>query len=1191
MACESQGATALNSKLLCLALLGALAFGACSDKNPGVPKLTAVTPSIVSSLSRTTLTLEGQNIFGFASVELASQSAPAVDETWFVRIGALERISATLVDSETLTISFPAGAPPGTYDVVAQGPDGRTASLPNALTVVSDPVGLAIFIETAAGGLGAPLGPRSIEAGRYVEAFAVLRQPAGAFVQDVEVVWSLEQAIGEIAIGPSSSTRLQGQFVGSTAIVATHATGESAVSGMIDVLPGPATRVVIEDAAGGLGAEVEELSNLSTDDDLTLYAIGRDVFGNFVGAEEVVWSSTGTLQSIEPTPTANLTMSLATPGLGTILISEPIIGTDETGTLTVGPGQVNTLTIAPDTLSISADDLATQFSVTGVDVDGNATSDLGTVTWSIATGAITSIDSAAGLFEPTAAGTGSVRATSSYGPTDDTSVITVQPGAATAMAISPSTASVTADDSPFGFTAEAVDADGNTTPNVGTLAWSIASGAITSIEESTGNFTPTRSGTGSVRVTSSLGPVATSGAVSIAPGLAASLVVAPETLSSTRGDSATSFSVAASDGDGNDTTNVGVITWSATNVTEIDSASGVFTPTTQGVGSVTATSSIGIFDESGIVEVFGPLSIVEVAHPGIVIRSTKSVPLAISVLNRSTEAIPLTGVTLSFDASGDVTDEYKPIPASSRAQQIEPGETTLLVYYVGVSSGATLGTITINVEVEGVSVSLGRLEHARASSSWSAILGVPVVATISSPTAPDNRICVGGDVDFDGSSSTASIVTGYLWEFTGGVPASSSSSTPQGIAYTTVGSFLYSLTVSSISSAAMRFGASPIYVGEVESAAADQYPTGSISFNKPTENEAFAMDELPTDRLIDQDSDTNVTQCDGSDIDVSGHCYLTLFSDRGALDVSRDVEPGLPGIQIILHDCTHFDKVVIDNDPAHLEGMGMLYAEFRNEAQNAVTASGFVSFRMTNDLVAPMVVATSPTSPCSTACYRKGNSLLFAFSEPMDENSVLDGTRVETSSTSDCTGSFTEITAASTILYDANSRTARVAPELQAASTYSIRVTLQTSITDLASNANALATAFSYCVVATDQGSVSLPLPPTTVVLSSEEFSPDGDGLNDMLSVSLDAEASTAAIVLELRRGEVVVRTILDTVDGAGNYSMVWDGRDNDGRIVPNGYYALYLTTENSAGTMSSPVITAVGVQSGISFVGVTPNY
>ena len=209
----------------------------------------------------------------------------------------------------------------------------------------------------------------------------------------------------------------------------------------------------------------------------------------------------------------------------------------------------------------------------------------------------------------------------------------------------------------------------------------------------------------------------------------------------------------------------------------------------------------------------------------------------------------------------------------------------------------------------------------------------------------------------------------------------------------------------------------------------------------------------------------------------------------------------------------------------------------------------------------------------------------------MDENSVLDGTRVETSSTSDCTGSFTEITAASTILYDANSRTARVAPELQAASTYSIRVTLQTSITDLASNANALATAFSYCVVATDQGSVSLPLPPTTVVLSSEEFSPDGDGLNDMLSVSLDAEASTAAIVLELRRGEVVVRTILDTVDGAGNYSMVWDGRDNDGRIVPNGYYALYLTTENSAGTMSSPVITAVGVQSGISFVGVTPNY
>ena len=68
---------------------------------------------------------------------------------------------------------------------------------------------------------------------------------------------------------------------------------------------------------------------------------------------------------------------------------------------------------------------------------------------------------------------------------------------------------------------------------------------------------------------------------------------------------------------------------------------------------------------------------------------------------------------------------------------------------------------------------------------------------------------------------------------------------------------------------------SPIYVGALEAAAANQYATGPLSFLKPSENEAIEMDKLPKDSLIDQEAGPGgVSQCDGSEIDSSGHCWV-----------------------------------------------------------------------------------------------------------------------------------------------------------------------------------------------------------------------------------------------------------------------------------------------------------------------------
>lgn len=1171
------------------ALLVTLMLVACADATPSIPRLTGVTPATVTTLSGITLSIEGENLFGFASGSFDNRSAPVVDETWSVQIGSMPALDATLIDSGQLRVELPAGVAPNTYDISAVAPDGRVARLANALNVVAEPVGLAISIETASGGQGTPLGATVIEAGTAFQAFAVLRDNSGVFLSDVEVLWSLSQPIGSIVAGPGTSTSFQGEFVGTGAIEATHTSADSSLSGTIEVRAGTASQIAVEDADDGTGSPVGDLPNLSTDDNLELHAVSRDAFGNFAGLRAVPWTSTGTLQAVPSEAQSSLVVALSTPGIGTVLISDATLGSADTGTFTVVPGKAQTLEVSPDTLTVSADEGPRVFSVTAIDADGNATFDLGAITWSVASGPITSINSTTGAFDPSAAGTGSIRATSSHGPSDDTGEVSVVPGIASAVAIAPNTANVTADTAPFDFTVVGTDADGNPTSDVGTLLWSVASGSITAINPTTGEFTPTRAGSGTISVISALGPSAVSGAVAVAPGQAVNLAVSPDTVTASPGDADTNFAVAANDADGNATTTTGVITWSVSNVASIDSATGVFTPTTPGVGNVTATSSLGISDDSGTVHVLGGLEVVDILHPAVVVPGTKGVPLEVHVRNGFTEAIPLTGISLTFDALGDVSDEYFLFPAPGTALEIAAGQTEAFVYMVGIDGTASLGSVSINAEVEAFIPSAASLERASLSDTWLVNTGTPVAPELSAPVVPNNRICLGDTISFDGSSSTGTGALGFLWDLDGSTPGSSTSSVPSSIAYPTTGSFPYSLTVTDTVSQAIRFGSQPIYVGSVAGTPTDHYATGSISFLQPTQSQAIDMDKLPKAE-IDQDTGTGVAMCDGNDIDVSGHCYLTLFSDRGTLDVTRDIQPALAGIQVELHECTHFDDVDFDNDPAQLEGTGMLYAEYRDESQGVVTASGFVGFRMTNDLIPPTVDATAPTAPCTSPCYGKDQRLLFKFSEPMDESTIVAGTRVAISSASTCGGTFSDITVASSILYNAETRSVSVVPEVQPLANYSVRISFATTVTDNSSNANTL-TPFTQCFVLEDQGLPPTPVQPTGVALSVASFSPDGDGVSDAVTITMTADVGTTAVTVAIRRGTTEVRTILEPTDGAGNYNVVWDGRDNEGRTVPNGHYALYISTENAVGASSSPVIRAVGVESAISFVGVPPRF
>src|SRR4029077_1451206 len=127
------------------------------------------------------------------------------------------------------------------------------------------------------------------------------------------------------------------------------------------------------------------------------------------------------------------------------------------GAVSVVPGKATALVVAPSTLSLSADAGPATFSATGTDHAGNPTADLGSLTWSVASGPITAIAPSTGAFTPTLAGTGTVGVHSSYGPSAASGAVTVTAGKAAALVVSPNTLSINADAAPTPFSATGTD--------------------------------------------------------------------------------------------------------------------------------------------------------------------------------------------------------------------------------------------------------------------------------------------------------------------------------------------------------------------------------------------------------------------------------------------------------------------------------------------------------------------------------------------------------------------------------------------------------------------------------------------------------------------------------------------------------------------------------------------------------------
>ncbi|HTL35228.1 MAG TPA: CARDB domain-containing protein [Kofleriaceae bacterium] len=703
-------------------------LAACAPANPD-PRLTSVEPSVVTSLTETNAVVRGIDLDARARIDLDTQGGAKIDRGWKVRIDDVPTTAAMWIDSATIDITIPAGLAVGAHDVVATSPAGRELVLPRGLTVTGEPVGLALTIEDAPGGAGSAVAG-TIAAGSQVTAFAVVRDDHNAFVSDVAVEWGSTANLGTLSAGPSSSVVLTAQHSGAGKLTA-HQVGAAidAQSGELVVVAGPATHIAIADGPDGTGVVIGDRTGLTTDSDggLAAYAMSLDAFDNPAGDVPVTWSLTGVTGIVPTVAAAAAPVDFTTPGDGVLHATHSTLGAAATGTLTVVAGRAANLAISPTTKTLDADDTPFRFSANATDADGNATTNVGTLTWSIASGPITAMDPATGMLDPIAAGTGTVGVSSSLGPSTVSGAVVILPGEPASVVVSPPSVTLSADAAPMTFTAAITDADGNTTVP-GTLTWSVASGPITAIGALTGVFDPKAAGMGTIAATTS-NNISGTAMVTVTPGKAATLAITPPTLVTSQGGSPTTFSVTGADADANPTTDLGTLTWSIATgpIGSIGATTGVLTPTTSGSGTIKATSSYGPFATTGTIQILMAGALVPVIAVPSKVSVGQTFSLAMTVSNPGQDpAANVSACTLAIGGTGGATIVTTP----STVPTIAPGGNATLTWTL---TATTAGTLTFTTCAQGTDAITMAPLSTPATASSTVVTPPLLAATITVP--------------------------------------------------------------------------------------------------------------------------------------------------------------------------------------------------------------------------------------------------------------------------------------------------------------------------------------------------------------------------------------------------------------------------------------------------------------------------
>jgi subtilase family serine protease len=107
---------------------------------------------------------------------------------------------------------------------------------------------------------------------------------------------------------------------------------------------------------------------------------------------------------------------------------------------------------------------------------------------------------------------------------------------------------------------------------------------------------------------------------------------------------------------------------------------------------------------------------------------------------------------------------------------------------------------------------------------------------------------------------------------------------------------------------------------------------------------------------------------------------------------------------------------------------------------------------------------------------------------------------------------------------------------------------------------------------ANDQAETSVAVQDATVALSEPYFSPNGDGVKDTTDVQFHAGTAGPALVTVTDRTGSIVRQLKATLTALDGL-VTWDGRGDDGALVPDGPYTVTVVAGGSTVGTSSVVV------------------
>jgi len=195
------------------------------------------------------------------------------------------------------------------------------------------------------------IGSQSLNADATLNMHAGGFDADGNYLGDQAVNWSVTTNIGTVTPATNSIfTVFSARKIGAGLIKADHSTPsvQDGFSGTITVSPGVLAFIKIIEGLGGANVPSAEVGtkSINTEQQLPLYAAGFDADSNYVGDQNVTWSSTGLTPGISVSGVSTITFSPALSEVsGTIRAEFSPAIFDVTGTISITDGPLRAIKV------------------------------------------------------------------------------------------------------------------------------------------------------------------------------------------------------------------------------------------------------------------------------------------------------------------------------------------------------------------------------------------------------------------------------------------------------------------------------------------------------------------------------------------------------------------------------------------------------------------------------------------------------------------------------------------------------------------------------------------------------------------------------------------------------------------------------------------------------------------------------